>query len=66
MKRREVYATSGSRMTVRFFGGWDFGRPMRSARDVADAGYAKGVPMGSDLPKAPRRREGPDASSSRR
>ena len=47
MMRREVYATTGPRMQVRFFGGFDFG-----AEDMADlvkAGYTKGVPMGGDL-----------------
>jgi len=53
MMRKEVYATSGTRMTVRFFGGWDFGPDDARARDVAPAGYAKGVPMGADLPAAP-------------
>ena len=53
MKRKEVYATSGSRMTVRFFGGWGFEKGDARSRQVADAGYGKGVPMGSDLPKAP-------------
>ncbi len=53
MKRREVYGTSGTRMTVRFFGGWGFTADDARSRDVAGAGYAKGVPMGSDLPKAP-------------
>ena len=52
MKRKEVYATSGTRMTVRLFGGWDF-RPTTRARATRRAGYAKGVPMGGDLPKAP-------------
>ena len=53
MKRKEVYATSGSRMKVRFFGGWDYQPEDASARDIAAAGYAKGVPMGGDLPAAP-------------
>ncbi len=51
MKRKEVYATSGTRMTVRFFGGWNFSGADARGRHVADAGYQKGVPMGSDLPK---------------
>jgi hypothetical protein len=53
MKRKEVYATSGSRMTVRFFAGWDFKPGDARSRYLADAGYAKGVPMGADLPRAP-------------
>jgi len=52
MKRKEVYATSGSRMTVRFFGGWDFSPEDALSRQPAEAGYAKGVPMGADLPPA--------------
>ena len=48
MMRREVYATTGPRMTVRFFGGFDFGA-VDFAKDWVDAAYAKGVPMGGDL-----------------
>jgi hypothetical protein len=48
MTRREVYASSGPRIAVRFFAGWDFSKA--DARgDVAKVGYAKGVPMGGDL-----------------
>jgi hypothetical protein len=50
MKRKEVYATSGSRMTVRLFGGWSFDEVDAKSRYIADPGYAKGVPMGGDLP----------------
>ena len=53
MKRRETYATTGSRMLVRFFGGWDFAVGDASHRMPASIGYAKGVPMGGDLSKAP-------------
>jgi len=53
MKRKETYATTGSRMTVRFFGGWEFTAEDAQARMPAAAGYAKGVPMGGDLRKAP-------------
>lgn len=50
MARKETYATTGSRMVVRFFGGWDFSDRDADQRDVAATGYAKGVPMGGDLP----------------
>ena len=53
MKRKEVYATSGSRITLRFFGGYDYQPGDARSRSLADAGYAKGVPMGGDLAKAP-------------
>ena len=49
MKRREVYATTGPRVTVRFFAGWDFARKDAAAPDLARVGYAQGVPMGGDL-----------------
>ena len=47
MKRKETYATTGPRMTVRFFGGWDY--TDADVGDVVNAGYGKGVPMGGDL-----------------
>ncbi len=53
MRRKETYATTGSRMTVRFFGGWDFEEADARTRLPADVGYSKGVPMGGDLVKAP-------------
>jgi hypothetical protein len=49
MKRKEVYATTGPRMVVRFFGGWDFVVKDAQSRLPAESGYAKGVPMGGDL-----------------
>jgi len=52
MRRKEVYATTGSRMTVRFFGGWSFEESDLSARLPAYTGYAKGVPMGGELGEA--------------
>ncbi|MEH6569525.1 MAG: DUF3604 domain-containing protein [Halioglobus sp.] len=52
MERKEVYATTGSRMTVRFFGGWDFTEADMNSRAPAFAGYSKGVPMGGDLPNS--------------
>jgi len=53
MKRREVYASTGPRMTVRFFGGWDYQADDALRPDLADIGYAKGVPMGADLAHGP-------------
>ena len=50
MERKEVYATTGSRIMVRFFGGWGFTKDDAKSRNPATVGYAKGVPMGSDLP----------------
>ena len=53
MKRREVYATTGSRILVRFWGGWDFDAADANSRLPAEAGYTKGVPMGGTLQAAP-------------
>ncbi|HEU0221949.1 MAG TPA: DUF3604 domain-containing protein [Paracoccaceae bacterium] len=53
MQRRETYATTGPRMLVRFFGGWDFTAADALTRSPAVAGYMKGVPMGGDLRDAP-------------
>jgi hypothetical protein len=52
MMRRETFSTTGPRMTVRFFGGYDF-TDADAAGNLAKAGYAKGVPMGGDLKAAP-------------
>lgn len=54
LQRKEVYATTGSRILVRFFGGWDFAPEDAYNRLPADVGYKKGVPMGGDLFKAPK------------
>jgi hypothetical protein len=53
MMRKETYATTGSRMIVRFFGGWNFTVEDTETRLPASAGYAKGVPMGGDLRMGP-------------
>jgi hypothetical protein len=54
MERKETYATTGPRMVVRFFGGWDFEERDAEDRLPARVGYGKGVPMGGDLERAPR------------
>lgn len=53
MQRREVYATTGPRITVRFFGGWQYDKNDITRHEYAMIGYEKGVPMGSVLPHAP-------------
>jgi hypothetical protein len=53
MKRRETYGTSGTRLTLRFFGGYEFSARDMATRNPAFVGYAKGVPMGGDLKRAP-------------
>jgi len=50
MRRREAYATSGTRPVLRFFGGWDYPENLCETADMVARGYAGGVPMGGDLP----------------
>ena len=60
MLRKETFATSGPRMSARFFGGWDYDASVCDAADLVAQGDAGGVPMGGDLPPAP---PGADAPS---
>ncbi|TNF36397.1 MAG: DUF3604 domain-containing protein [Gammaproteobacteria bacterium] len=53
-KRKEVYATTGSRITVRVFAGWDFTADDVYRPDFAKTGYDRGVPMGGDLFAGPK------------
>jgi hypothetical protein len=48
-----VYATTGTRIIVRFFGGWDYGEDDVYRPDAVSIGYRKGVPMGGDLAARP-------------
>ncbi len=59
MERREVYATTGPRLRVRLFGGWEFEPEMAFRRDLATLGYGLGVPMGGDIRPAPEGADGP-------
>jgi hypothetical protein len=56
-QRKEVYATTGTRITVRLFAGWDFKNNDVLRPDFAEMGYANGIPMGGDLKKAPKGKE---------
>ena len=53
-RRKEVYATTGPRISLRFYGGFSFRNSDARAKDIAAVGYRRGVPMGSDLTAAPR------------
>ena len=53
MQSKEVYATTGSRISVRVFAGWDFRADEVERQDFAEQGYKRGVPMGGDLSAAP-------------
>ncbi|NOD31804.1 DUF3604 domain-containing protein [Ruegeria atlantica] len=53
IKRKEAYATTGPRMRVRVFGGWNFDADDLYASDFVSNGYKNGVPMGGDLRNAP-------------
>lgn len=52
MKRKETFATSGVRIKLRFFGGWDFAKDSAEGHDWVKQAYVQGVPMGGDLPAA--------------
>ncbi|MXY15808.1 MAG: DUF3604 domain-containing protein, partial [Acidobacteria bacterium] len=53
LRRRETYATSGTRLNIRFFGGWEYADGLPDQADWIQAAYAGGAPMGGDLPERP-------------
>ena len=59
LKRKETFATSGTRIRVRMFAGWDFAPSMRQRRDWVAKAYANGVAMGGDLPVKPQLAKAP-------
>jgi hypothetical protein len=56
-RRKEVYATSGTRIVLQVFGGFSFDSRDVDGADIASTGYRDGVPMGGDLTAAPRNRQ---------
>ncbi|MFT4824576.1 MAG: hypothetical protein ACJASY_003451 [Halioglobus sp.] len=54
LQRKEVYATTGPRIALRLFAGWDFVESDIASSNLADIGYTKGVPMGGQLSQGPR------------
>lgn len=54
LRRKETFGTSGTRMRVRFFGGWNYPADLLSHRDWVHAAYAGGTPMGGDMPARPK------------
>jgi hypothetical protein len=58
-RRKETFATSGTRLKVRLFGGWDFAPGLDKAPDAVKTAYAKGAPMGGDLPARPANAKAP-------
>jgi hypothetical protein len=59
MDRKELYATTGPRIVVRFFGGWGYTDADINSREPVFRGYEKGVPMGADLPAPPKGAKAP-------
>jgi hypothetical protein len=59
LRRKETFATSGTRLKFRFFGGWDYASNLLKNTDWVKAAYRDGVPMGGDLPAQPPRKRAP-------
>jgi hypothetical protein len=59
LRRRETFATSGTKLKFRFFGAWNFGEALLQEKNWVATAYARGVPMGGDLPAKPAVRTAP-------
>lgn len=59
LRRKETFATSGTRLKFRLFGGWDYGSNLLKSTDWVKTAYRDGVPMGGDLPVQPRGKRAP-------
>ena len=59
MQRKETYATTGTRIVVRFFGGWNYSDNDVYRPDAVSIGYDRGVPMGGDLSAMPKGKSAP-------
>ena len=59
LQRKETFATSGTRIRARFFGGWDYKAGDDKGKDFGKTGYEKGMPMGSDLAARPDKAKAP-------
>ena len=53
LRRRETFATSGTRIRVRFFAGWEYAADLHTSQNLVEEAYRSGVPMGADLPTPP-------------
>lgn len=59
LRRKETFATTGTKLKVRFFGGWDYNKDLIKDQAWVKAAYSKGVPMGGDLPSKPAQKKAP-------
>jgi len=59
LRRKETFATSGTRLKFRFFGGWEYGDGLLKRKDWVKEAYLRGVAMGGDLPRKPAGKETP-------
>jgi hypothetical protein len=59
MRNKETYGTSGTLIKLRFFGGWGFNKNLHADKNFVKKAYASGVPMGGDLPVAPKKAKAP-------